>query len=146
MTIKEGNLLDQKGYLFHQTNCKFVMGSGIALQIRNTFPKVYESYLSFGNDCKKDSISPLGTYQVVDLEDRKVVNVFSQDSYGKTGLHTDYEAMEKSFQLFIKKEQIGIYNFPYLFGCGTGGGDWKIVSGLIEKYFPDAVIWKYHNL
>jgi hypothetical protein len=145
MIIKEGNLLEQKGYLFHQTNCKFVMGSGIALQIRNTFPKVYNSYISFGDECRKNGISPLGTYQVVELEDCKVVNVFSQDSYGKTGLHTDYAAMENSFQLFANNELSGIYNFPYLFGCGTGGGDWKIVSEIIERYFPDAIIWKYNS-
>jgi hypothetical protein len=27
-------------------------------------------------------------------------------------------------------------------GCGLGGGDWKIVSFLIQKYLPDANIVK----
>jgi hypothetical protein len=31
---------------------------------------------------------------------------------------------------------------PYNMGCGLGGGDWEIVSGIIEETLPDAIIVK----
>ena len=40
--IVEGNLLKAKErYICHQTNCKGMMNSGVALQIKNKYPKAY---------------------------------------------------------------------------------------------------------
>ena len=40
-----GNILDAKAdAILHQTNCKGVMGAGLALQIRNKYPDVYAKY------------------------------------------------------------------------------------------------------
>jgi hypothetical protein len=37
--------------------------------------------------------------------------------------------------------------FPYLMGCGLGGGDWRIVERLIEvafhNYEGDIIIYKF---
>ena len=43
---RKGNLLEQtKGVIIHGCNCQGVMSSGIALQIRNKWPGVFETYI-----------------------------------------------------------------------------------------------------
>ena len=43
ITYKNGDLLESNcNFICHQVNCQGVMGSGIAKQIRNLFPFVYE--------------------------------------------------------------------------------------------------------
>ena len=41
----EGNLFNTKANIIcHQCNCQGIMGSGVALEVKNRYPKVYESY------------------------------------------------------------------------------------------------------
>lgn len=44
-----GDLLkqDKVDIICHQTNCKGVMGAGIAFQIKRTYPEVFKSTKSF---------------------------------------------------------------------------------------------------
>ncbi len=43
--IIDGNLFDTKAKIIaHQVNCRGVMGSGVALQIKERYPYVYEMY------------------------------------------------------------------------------------------------------
>jgi hypothetical protein len=144
MIYKTGDLLDSGGYVFQQVNCQFVMGKGLALQIRSRYPEVYTEYKKLQNK-DIDNASYLGTYQTVKVADKTFVNVFSQEYYGRGPL-TEYPMMIKAFEQFKQNEPDGEYNFPYLFGCGLAGGDWNIVSGIIDDYFPDAVIWKLPNV
>ena len=45
--IIEGNLFDTDAkFICHQVNCMGKMGSGVALQVRQRFPHVYEEYTS----------------------------------------------------------------------------------------------------
>lgn len=74
-----------------------------------------------------------------------VANLMGQHSYGREGTHTNYEGLTKclqelySFNL-IKGMQVYI---PYLIGCGLAGGDWSIVSNLINTHCPNAIICKF---
>ena len=86
--IVEGNLLESKcNIICHQTNCQKVMGSGIAKQIREKWPKVYEDYKNFidiGYDNKwfDWSSNILGNICWTEIEtNRWVVNFFSQDKF-----------------------------------------------------------------
>jgi O-acetyl-ADP-ribose deacetylase (regulator of RNase III) len=50
-TVVDGDLLDQKtDVIAHQVNCLGVMGAGVALQIKNKWPEVYEGYKNFCHD------------------------------------------------------------------------------------------------
>ena len=54
VTYKQGNLLNSGcNIICHQVNCQGVMGSGIALEIRNRFPEAYatfrKTFLNGGN-------------------------------------------------------------------------------------------------
>lgn len=141
--IVSGNILHvRKGYIFHQVNCQGVMGAGLALQIKNAFPNVFKHYQ---NLIRKDGANTLGKAQVVKVGKMlNVVNIFGQLGFGRDKRHTDYDALEAAFSsLDVSiREREDIY-FPYGFGCGLAGGDWKIVSSLIAKYFPNVVFVKY---
>lgn len=79
----------------------------------------------------------------VNCNDGKVVaNLFGQDSYGRGFCQTDYVALEKAIATVAKtaakyKKSVG---FPYKIGCDLAGGDWSIVSKIIEKYFMDSEV------
>ena len=43
--IKEGNVFDSDADIIcHQVNCQGVMGSGVAKEVRERFPNVYEEF------------------------------------------------------------------------------------------------------
>ena len=53
----KGNLLDSDcDYICHQVNCQGVMGSGIARQIRERWPRVYDGYKNFCKYVGSDSL------------------------------------------------------------------------------------------
>lgn len=122
----------------HQVNCKSVMGSGIAYTIRNKYPKVYTSYKKYC-DMLHDKL--LGCIQPVECDDIIIVNLFSQDDYGreKGRVYTDYDALDSCLEKLYNYCSIGNYNLaiPYRMSCRLAGGDWNIVKGMIDKYFKE---------
>lgn len=163
-----GDLLSSNcAYICHQVNCKGVMGSGIAKQIREAYPQVYEEYKVFCNSTK----DKLGSITISRTPNCNIVNFFSQDDYLPRGKqHTNYEAfrtcckslhdylysdlskliankMGENIDYFRKRyipnTKIG---FPYGIGCGLGGGDWDVVQNIIKEVFHEDVwsieIWK----
>lgn len=130
-----------EGVIAHQVNCMGSMRSGVAKAISQKFPKVYSDYVKLcGSVFYKDL---LGTFQEVVIDnDLTVLNCFSQLTYGKDkNRYTDYDAVDKVFSDYSKKCSKQLY-LPYLYGCGLGGGDWNIVSGIICKHFPEVVFCK----
>ena len=148
--------------IIHQVNCQGEMNSGVAKQVREKYPIVYECYKAWcDNECLNPNgleASPLlGNVQIVYVKDsgvndvtdndRVIINLFSQDKYGYDGkCYTNYSAMRTGFEeiakQFGKKIKIGI---PYLIGCCRGGGDWNVVSNIIEEIFDgyDVTFYKY---
>lgn len=142
----KGNLLDSNcDYICHQVNCRGRMGSGIAKQIRERFPEVYKEYRERYEHALKIGLEPdkmLGSSDIVKLKDdnRHVVNMYSQRGYGYDGKrYTSYKAFEFILQQ-LKKEipTECVIGFPKNIGCGLGGGDWKVISGLIEETLGDS--------
>lgn len=138
----KGNLLDSNcNYICHQVNCQGVMGSGIAKQIRERWPEVYQSYMNvhmnyalsgWGNRSKL-----LGKIDIVPINSspyQSVINMFCQDTYGYDGdRYTSYDAFVEA--LLKIKDTIHhnfTIGFPKNIGCGLGGGNWKVISALIE--------------
>lgn len=74
-----------RGIIGHGVNCQGVMGSGVALAIRNKFPKAYEEYKALC-DRTEDKRQLLGSTQIVQItEDLFVANMFTQFSFGRDG-------------------------------------------------------------
>lgn len=155
--VIDGDLFDTKAnYICHQVNCQGKMGSGVAKQIREKFPTVYEWY-KFKCDegrrtmkeCGFDKSPLLGQVQIVykkdylvgdyDIDPQAICNLFSQDQYGYNGRqYTDYAAFEKCLLQLKRMIPAGeTIAMPYKIGCGLGGGNWDIVLGIITRVLSD---------
>lgn len=134
----KGNLLDSDcTYICHQVNCQGVMASGIAKQIRERWPNVYDGYRRFcehyGHYYTNVLLGKVFKAQV-DVN-KYVLNLFSQNNYGYDGSRfTSYDSFEHCLNVIKdwipKSSSIG---FPKNIGCGLGGGNWKVISALIEE-------------
>lgn len=141
----KGNLLDSNcDYICHQVNCRGVMGSGIAKQIRDRWPEVFISYYTYCSRHNHDPQLMLGNIWGVQVTtncvNRWVVNMFAQDNYGYNGSRfTSYDAFAKCLESMRdrlpKDKTIG---FPKGIGCGLGGGDWDIILRMIETVLGDT--------
>ena len=92
---EKGNIVTGNYPVFcHQVNCKGVMNAGLARQIREKYPEVYEQYekrCSFGLN--------LGQIQPVVLYDKRIcVNMFAQKGFGRDRVYTDYNAFKECLQ------------------------------------------------
>lgn len=144
--IINGNILNASEHIIgHQVNCKGVMGAGLAKQIRNKYPEVYKRYVSFVKEFGNNA-SLLGMVQITRVdEDKFIANVFSQNSYGRTGLHTSYELLRIALEK-LKLCAMGVNKsiaLPYGIGCGLAGGDWSIVYKIIDEVFNGYEVTLY---
>ena len=146
--------------ILHQVNCQGVMGSGVAKQVREKYPHVYRYYKAW---CDDKHMNPkidfhksplLGRIQVVYTEEfragekpatvQAIVNLFAQDKYGRGGkCYTDYEALKSCLQQVNKLFRGMTVAIPYLMSCSRGGGDWNIVSRIIEETLTDCDVTLY---
>lgn len=125
--------------IVHQVNELGVMGAGLALQIKNKYPKVYAKYKEVANkDC-------LGKIQLIKINDNQYIcNMFSQRGISRTHRTTDYELFKQCIDTLAKYAHDNNLTvaIPYKIGCGLAGGDWEIVEHIIRIKLPDAVIYK----
>lgn len=140
MILMTGDVLETPiEIIAHQVNCLGTMGAGVAKQIKDKYPKVYHWYRAY---CYRRNIEPiLGTGQIVVQADHTFFNIFGQYGYGTSKRQTDYKAFKSGF-----KDAIAKYRFytndceskleiaiPYHIGCGLAGGEWKMISKILEQ-------------
>ena len=90
--IIDGDIFDSKtDVIAHSCNMMGKMNSGVAKQVREKYPEVYESYLKLYNEFS------LGDVLFTETKDGRVIaNMFGQKNYGYDGKqYTSYEAIEK---------------------------------------------------
>lgn len=148
--IVTGDLMEaNEDIIVHQVNCKGVMGSGVAKQIRATFPEVFKEYQ--GHAHSHDSDELLGTAQFVysSSKNKIIANVFGQDSFGASRRRTFESALIWGLikvKEFAEDNNMSIA-MPYNIGCALGGGDWQVVYEGIEAVFSDfdrdVVLYKW---
>lgn len=142
MRIISGNLLNiSAGIIVHQVNCKGVMGAGLAKSISTRWSEVFTRYHVF---CKSGSFRP-GMVQFIKVSQTLYVcNLAGQDGYGRDRQYTDYEALRiamRKLSIVASERNIDIY-LPFMMGCSLGGGDWSIVSRIIDEECPTAIVVK----
>lgn len=149
INVVEGNILDaEENIICQQVNCRGVMGSGLAKQIRDKYVEVYGQYRIICN--QRVSKDLLGMCQMVAVgvgKAKYVANLFGQDNYGIDSRKTDYPALKKAFESlrdFGQEYDLSIA-IPFKIGCSLAGGDWDIVYSMIESIFEDidVTIYKY---
>ena len=150
-----GNLLDAPvDYICHQVNCQGRMGSGIAKQIKERWPIVYDEYVKAYKDrkdeilrnCSSFEYAPdvsetlLGHLQQIQVNDKQtVINMFAQQYYGYDGRrYTSYDAFWACLggirDSVPKGSRVG---FPAKIGCGLGGANWEVIFRMIEQVLGD---------
>lgn len=147
--VIEGDLLDafDKGevnVIGHCCNAQGVMGSGIALSIKQRYPLAYAEYRSV----YANGIMRLGDRVSALVAEGKVDNLVAQEFYGRDGKrYLNYGALGRALQdmaAYTSKEaKIG---FPFFMGCYRAGGDWAIVFEMIEYYFKNHNVRVYKCL
>lgn len=140
------------GVLFHQVNCRGVMGGGIAYAFARKWPELEEKYRQLCEEFNCDKTRLLGkvwTYGV--NKDLVIANVFGQGDVSRSERMTSYDATVNAFeriQRSVARTPNGMFArlplyFPFKMGCGLGGGDWAIYSAIIDRYFPNAIICQH---
>lgn len=128
--------------IIHGCNCFCKMGGGIALQLSKLYPIVLiTDQTTLVGDTNK-----LGTFTSVKVNDGfVVVNAYTQYSYG-SGLQVDYDAVKSCFKL-IKEKFSGLRIGYPLIGAGLAGGDWNIISKIIDEELidEDHTLVKWNN-
>jgi len=126
----KGDLLNvTEGIIMHGCNAQGVMGSGVALAVRQKYPKVYEKYkqeIQLG-------LLGLGDTQFIKVaEDLFVCNAITQEFYGREKkLYVSYEAIRNAFQNVFNLSAYDV-NIPKI-GAGLGGGDWERILQIIKE-------------
>lgn len=153
--VKFGNILDvQEGIIVHGCNAQGVMGSGIAVQIKQRWPHVYETYAKFVADTRAKGRSPLGLVVPVEAQPGLyIANAITQEHYGRdpTKRYVSYEAVKKCFDVVAMMAGMDglTVHFP-LIGAGLGNGDWAIISDIIDSAFfgqadVQRTLWIYEK-
>lgn len=132
IVYKTGNLLAAPvEALVNTVNTVGVMGKGIALQFKETFPENFKLYQAA---VKRGEVST-GKMFVAKLQRtdqlRYIIN-FPTKQHWKAPSQLAYIAEGlKDFRRVLEEYRIGSVALPPL-GCGNGGLDWKVVKPLIE--------------
>lgn len=132
--------------LVHGVNCHGVMGSGIAKQVKETFPECFHRYEHFVWDRKVNGF-PVQVGELVNWQrnGRMIVNLFSQSNYGYDGeRYCSYDGIEMGLRNLKNNflNEGDIVAMPKI-GAGLGGGDWKIIESIINSVFGDREVLVY---
>ena len=144
MKIVQGDLiqlaLDKKfDVIIHGCNCFCTMGAGIARSIKTEFPEAYKAdcLTTRGDHHKLGTISTITVIR--DEHEITIVNAYAQFHYRGSAIHykgndgkTNYQAIESCMQQVKEKYTGKRIGYP-LIGAGLGGGDWSIISKIINR-------------
>jgi O-acetyl-ADP-ribose deacetylase (regulator of RNase III) len=118
--------------IIHGCNCFCTMGAGIAKQIRSQFPQAWEADLA----TQSGDRSKLGSYSKACINTPSgrlhVINAYTQYHYSGDGVLVDYDAVTKVFTALKNQFHGQRMGYPQI-GAGLAGGDWKIISEIIDS-------------
>lgn len=154
MIIKEvsGNLvsmfLDRQVNMIHGCNCFCTMGRGIALEVRNRVPLLYEA----DRRTIAGSKEKLGHFTYTLIDDMVGINAYTQYHFARpipgTSRMVDYDAVRQVFRridsMFGQKP---VNDKPFgipLIGAGLAKGDWSVISKIIDDETPSLDIILVH--
>lgn len=133
--IVQGNAVDallshEITVLLHVANCKGVMGSGIAKEIKDRVPAAFAAYKHHEQykGLKLGSISSANG----------VYNLHAQDNYGRGERHLNYGALYEALVTAQSKFPAHwdsapvVVGVPFKMGSDRAGGDWEVVKELVE--------------
>lgn len=134
----KGNLFETDiEHIVHGCNAQGVMGSGVAKIVRDDYFDAYKFYVEKYNETGLE----LGDVQFVPANGKIIVNAITQNLYGKDGRRfVNYEAVANCMYTINRELQVkGVTHvaMPQI-GAGLGGGNWEIISRIIEDEMTDV--------
>jgi len=130
----QGNLLDAPvEALVNTVNTVGVMGKGIALQFKETYPGNFRFYQQA---CKSGTLEPGGivAFRESTLQgERLIVNFATKKEWFRKSSYAWIESGLKALATLIPEWGIHSIAIPPL-GCGNGGLDWDKVKSMIEQH------------
>lgn len=138
---RKGNIFDgNESVIVHGCNAQGKFASGFAGAVRERHPFAYDAYMATA----KNSKLILGSIIWASNGNLSIANAITQHHYGRDGKqYVSYDAIRIAMETINLTAQEGI---PFsinrggfneiampLIGAGLGGGDWNIISDIIEK-------------
>lgn len=152
--IKFGDILSvEEGIIVHGCNSLGIMGSGIALQIKQKYPMCFLAYQKHIQESSRTNTNVMGTVVPYKVPEKNLIimNAITQKNFGKDGRkYVSYESVFEAFKTIVTLANGPIQrmevHYP-LIGAGLGGGDWSLISELIDRAFDDyqipRTLWIY---
>ena len=129
-------LAGQFDVIIHGCNCFHTMGAGIAKSIKSVFPEAYEADLT---SVKGDS-NKLGSFTTATVVRNgytiTIINLYSQYDWRGYGCKVDYGAIQTGFKAIKNQYPDKRIGYPMI-GAGLAGGDWNVISAIINKELVD---------
>lgn len=122
----------------HGCNCFCTMGAGIAKSLKKQFPTIYAADKKTKNGDK----SKLGTIIPVEIIDNKyIINAYTQYDYGGMGKNADYKAIKKCMEeinKFMNDKNLKHLVLPKI-GAGLAGGNWDTIERIILETISNNI-------
>lgn len=143
MNTQYGNVLNiSSGIVVHGCNAQGQMNSGIAGEIHQRFPSVFNEYAKVYKEKGLNLGSVIFCSPLV-KEKRGfwVANGITQEFYGRdpNTVYVDYTAVRQVFRTVYehaKKLNLEVH-FPKI-GAGLANGSWDVISIIIEEELKDV--------
>lgn len=147
ITFKKGDIFKNSNVdaVVNTVNCVGVMGRGIALQFKKSYPENFKMYQIA---CKRREVVPGKMFIFKNpslVAPRFIINFPTKRHWRYASRIDDIENGLKDLVFTIKKLKIKSIIIPPL-GCGLGGLDWNIVKTRIESalsQLPDVNVIIY---
>lgn len=142
---QRGNLFSVKqGHIVHGCNAQGVMGSGVALGVKNLYPGAYESYRII-HETQGLVLGQAYPWQA--STDLLIWNAITQHGFGSGRRYVSYDAIQTCFEeinriALDRRDEIAPHIHIPLIGAGRAGGNWDIISAIIENTVDVSVtLW-----
>jgi len=132
--VIDAALSSEYDMFIHGCNCMGVMGGGVALQVRNRIPKLYQA----DQDFRIDQDHRLGMCSYVGINETIMANLYTQYIPMAGSRQLNYGALASSLNyavdLFIQRNIVDVKICLPRIGCGLAGGNWEIVEEILAYF------------
>mgnify|MGYP000047113629 CR=1 FL=1 len=140
----KGSILDAKQkYIAHGVNAQNRMGSGVAKVLYEKYPDVKRLY---HKDCRYRESKNCPSHKYLGHwyfgygnEDtgELIINIYTQEYYGyDSKKYVSYDAIYKAFNNLANQEWCKEIAIPKI-GAGLAGGNWEVISQIIDDATGD---------
>lgn len=142
---RKGNLLDVKhGIIVHGCNSKGVMGSGVALAVKEEYPNTFNKYQQACREVSMmESIVGIVVWTSELGGDLLIANAITQETFGRDTYtrYVSYDAIDTCFRHInhIATNRDMKVHIPKI-GAGLGNGNWEVIEAIINHRVKTKVI------